>query len=147
RDVDVDVGTGSVRHLQLPELSPGDPPYRIVRRGDKLVLWGYKTYAFDPNADAAPRVLVEDSLVFMPSAAGDRVWVAVDSTDTGHIGAIREVSVDGRVTVLDTKPPGGRWPVAALTSGLVFELSDGGLEVWNPTTGEVIRRLPPGYPV
>jgi hypothetical protein len=146
----VDVATTSVRHMRLSELSPGDPPYRIVRRGDKLVLWGYKTYVFDPNADSAPQVLVEDSLVFMPSAAADKVWVAVDSTDTGDVGAIREVAIDGRVTVPDTKPPGGQWPVAALEAGLVFQVPDGQLdvlEVWDPRTGEVIRQLPGQFPV
>jgi hypothetical protein len=142
----VDVGADSVRHLRLPELSPGDPPYRIVRRGDKLVLWGYKTYVFDPNDDAGPRVLVEDSLVFMPSASTDRVWVAVDATDTGNVGAIREVAIDGRLTVPDTKPPGGRWPVAALQAGLAFQ-TDGQLEVWDPRTNEIIRRVPGVFPV
>jgi hypothetical protein len=143
----VAVDTGSVHHLKLPELSPGDPPYKIVRRGDKLVLWGYTTYVLDPTADPRLRVLVRDSLVFVPSAVPDRVWVAINSSDTGHIGAIREVSVDGRVTVPDTKPPGGQLPVAALTNGLVFQLSDGRLEVWNPVTGGVVRTLTAGFPV
>jgi hypothetical protein len=144
----VDVGTGSVRHLQLSELSPGDPPYRIARREDRLVLWGSTaTYVLDPNADAALRVLVEGSLVFMPSAAADRVWVAVDSTDTGNVGALREVSVDGQITVPDTKPPGGRWPVAAVEEGLVFQVDDDTLEVWDPRSGEVIRRLPGLFPL
>lgn len=144
----VDVATGSVRHRRLPELSAGDPPYRIVRRGDKLAVWGSTaTYVLEPGADSTPQVLVEDSLVFMPSAAADRVWVAVDSTDTGDVGAIREVTVDGRVTVSDTRPPGGRWPVAALEAGLAFQTPEGQLEVWDPRTGEVIRRLPGQFPV
>jgi hypothetical protein len=144
----VDVATSSVRHIRLSELSPGDPPYRIVRRGAKLVLWGSTTtYVLDSGADSALQVLVEDSLVFIPSAAADRVWVAVDSTDTGDVGAIREVAVDGRVTVSDTKPPGGRWPVAALEAGLAFQFPEGQLQVWDPRTDKVIRQLPGQFPV
>ncbi len=45
----VDVAGGSVRHRSLPQLSPGDPPYRIVRRGDKLVLWSYQTLTLEPS--------------------------------------------------------------------------------------------------
>lgn len=139
----VDVGTGSVRHLRLPELSPGDPPYRIVRRGDKLVLWGSTaTYVLDPALDRSPEVLVEDSLIFIPSATPDRVWVGI-----GHpLSAVREVAVNGQVTVPDVKPPGGRWPVAATKSTLAFPV-DEHLEVWDPVTGEVLRRLPGVFPV
>jgi hypothetical protein len=142
------VGTdsGSVRHLRLPELSPGDPPNRIARRGNKLVLWGYTTYVLDPLADIRPKILVKDSLVFMPSAAPDRIWVGV-GTDTSSITALREVSIDGRVTFPDTKPPIPSWPVAALDSGLVFQFPNRRLEVWNPQTGEVVRHLGAGFPV
>jgi hypothetical protein len=142
----VDVGTGSVRHLRLPELSPGDPPYRIVRRGAQLVLWGSPaTYVLDPAVDGSPEVLVEGSLIFIPSATPDRVWVGIGRPE--ELSAIREVALDGRVTVPDIKPPGGRWPVAATKSALAFQLPDGRLEVWDPLTGEVLRRLPGVFPV
>jgi hypothetical protein len=50
----VDVAGGTVRHRRLPQLSPWDPPYRIVRRGDKLVLWSYQTLTLDPNSATTP---------------------------------------------------------------------------------------------
>jgi hypothetical protein len=34
----VDVATDRARHVRLPQLAPGDPPYRILRRGRPLVL-------------------------------------------------------------------------------------------------------------
>ena len=152
----VDVAGASVRHRNLPQLSPGDPPYRILRRGDKLVLWSYQTLTMDPSGTAQPRVLVADSWIFIPSVTPDRIWVGIldpTSPETERrLAAVREVAVDGRVTVADVRPPQGRWPVAATRSALVFQSQGSGqgggqLELWNPRTGKVLRRLPGDYPV
>jgi hypothetical protein len=149
----MDVAGGTVRHRRLPQLSPGDPPYRIVRRGAKLVLWSYQTLTLDPSsATDQPRTLVRDSWIFIPSAAPDRIWVGIldpTSPETERrLAAVREVAVDGRVTVADVRPPEGRWPVAATSSALVFQSRGGGqLELWSPQTGKVLRRLPGDYPV
>jgi len=153
----VDVRAGSVRHRRLPQLSPGDPPHRIVRRGDKLVLWSYQTLTLDPSSAAAqPKMLVRDSWIFIPSAAPDRIWVGIldpNSPETERrLKAVREVAVDGRVTVGDVRPPEGRWPVAATSSALAFQSHGSGqggdqLELWNPLTGEILRRLPGEFPV
>jgi hypothetical protein len=153
----VDVAGASVRHRRLPQLSSGDPPYRILRRGDRLVLWSYQTLTLDPGGTAQPRVLVADSWIFIPSATPDRIWVGIldpRSPETERrLAAVREVAVDGRVTVGDVRPPGGRWPVAATSSALVFQSQGSGkggrgqLELWNPRTGKVLRRLPGDYPV
>jgi hypothetical protein len=154
----VDVAGGSVRHQSLPQLPPGDPPYRIVRRGDKLVLWSDQTLTLDPSSSAAqPRTLVRDSWIFIPSAAPDRIWVGIldpKSPETERrLAAVREVAVDGRVTVDDVRPPEGRWPVAATSSALVFQSHGSGpggrdqLELWNPLTGKLLRRLPGEFPV
>jgi hypothetical protein len=95
-------------------------------------------------------VLVQDSWIFIPSATPDRVWVGVvDPKTIGSsrgLAAIREVAVDGQVTVPDTKPPGGRWPVATTKTALAFQVS-GGLEVWDPVTGKVLRQLSGVFPV
>src|ERR671919_2695690 len=48
----VDVSEERVQHVELPELSPGDPPHRIVRRGDRLIPWACTTVALDPGRDA-----------------------------------------------------------------------------------------------
>jgi hypothetical protein len=152
----VDVAGGSVRHRRFPQLSVGDPPYWIVRRGDKLVLWSYQTLTLDPSSTAQPSVLVRDSWIFIPSAAPDRIWVGIldpNSPETERrLAAVREVAVDGRVTVGDVRPPEGRWPVAATSSALVFQSHGSGqggdqLELWNPLTGKVLRRLPGDYSV
>jgi hypothetical protein len=152
----VDVAGGSVRHRRFPQLSVGDPPYWIVRRGDKLVLWSYQTLTLDPGSAARPSVLVRDSWMFIPSAAPDRIWVGIldpTSPETERrLKAVREVAIDGGVTVADVRPPEGRWPVAATSSALVFQSHGSGqggdqLEVWNPVTGKVLRRLSGEYAV
>lgn len=40
----VDVASASVRHVEVPELSPGDAPHRLVRRDGTLVAWGYQAF-------------------------------------------------------------------------------------------------------
>jgi hypothetical protein len=60
--------------------------------------------------------------------------------------AVREITVDGRVTVPDVEPPGGRWPRGAVTSGLLF-YRDRGWSLWDPRTGEDVRRLDLGGPL
>jgi len=154
----VDVARGSVQHRRFPRLPGGDPPYWIVRRGDNLVLWSYQTLTLDPSSPTAqPELLVWDSWIFIPSAAPGRIWVGIldpkrPETER-RLKAVREVAVDGRVTVGDVRPPEGRWPVAATSSALAFQSHGSGpggldqLELWNPLTGKVLRRLPGDYPV
>jgi hypothetical protein len=137
-----DAGRADVHELAV--LAPGDPLYRIVLRGHMLVAYGGDTHALDPELRSPPRKL-GDSWFFVPSAKPHRVWLAVlDPTSPETVRAlatVREVTVDGRVTFSDVHPPGGRWPVAAVGDELVFEDRRGGLELWNPATGEFTRRL------
>jgi hypothetical protein len=143
--------SGDVRHVELAELGPGDPPHRLVRRGDQLVAWGYETYLLDPELRAKPHVLVADSWFFIPSAHEDRIWVAIldpQSPDTERaLKAVREVTVDGRVTVPDTRPPDGRWPERALDQGLLLPSRGEPHEwvVWDPVSERVRFRFDPDH--
>jgi hypothetical protein len=141
----VDVDAGLAERRRLPELAPGDPPHRIVRCGDRLVFYGGETYVLDPDLSSPPTKL-GDSWFFIPAAEPDRVWLALlDPTSPETVralAAVREVSVDGSVTVPPVRPPAGRWPVAAVGDVLVFEDRRGGLELWSPSTGEYTRRVP-----
>ena len=141
--VDVDAAQATVH--RVPELAPGDPRYRIVRRADQLVLFGFDTYVVDVDLSSPPRKL-GDSWFFIPGAEPDRVWLteldpASPETERA-LAAVREVSVDGHATFPGVRPPGGRWPAAAAGNALVFEDGKGGLELWNPATGEFTLRLP-----
>jgi hypothetical protein len=142
----VDVATERTRRVRLRELGPGDPPHKIVRRGRSLVLWGGTTYVADPGFRQPLRTLVAGSWFFIPSAHPDRVWIAFLKKGTpprvNAIGAVREVTVAGRVTFPDVRPLGGGWPERALTSGLLFSARDGTWLLWDPATRTVLRRLP-----
>jgi hypothetical protein len=144
----VDPSSETARHLPMPELPPGDAPYRVVRRADALVAWAYRTLVVHPGHEPTFDVLVRDSLFFIPSSVPDRVWVGIvdEAQGDGRLTSVREVAIDGRVTVPDTRPPDGAWPVAAVDSNLVFQRS-GELLVWDPSTGREVDRLPGQLPV
>jgi hypothetical protein len=143
----VDARAERARRIALPQLAGGDPPHRIVRRGGRLVMWGYDTLVLDGRAvDRPPRTLVAGSWFFLPSAHPDRVWIALldpDSPATVRgLRAVREITVDGEVTVPDVRPPGGRWPYGAVADGLLFPSRDARrLAVWDPATGKIVRRI------
>ena len=140
----VDTDTQRVRHISVvPELSPGDPPYRILRRGDRLVLWGGATYVRNPDLRAPATSLADDAGFFIPSAHDDRVWLGIfDPMSNSVVAAVREMTVTGKVTVPDVKPPGGHWPDGAVSDGLLFSLGGGRVEVWDPVSRRILRRLP-----
>lgn len=138
----VDPGAERARRLAFPELVGGDPPYRVVRRGELLVGWGYATYVFDPHEPRPPRVLTRRSWFFIPSATEDRLWIAYLDARTGRgqrrLRALREMSIDGTVTVPDVRPPGGRWPERATNAGLLFA-DEETVDVWDPVKRQVVR--------
>ena len=145
----VDVAAERARHVRMRELAPGDPDHRVVWRGDRFVFWGYATYTAAEPGEPLERI-AGDTWFFIPSAHRDRVWVTVldpsSPATVNALKAVREIAVDGRVTVPDVEPPGGRWPQGAVTSGLLF-YRDRGWSVWDPRTGEDVSRLDLGGPL
>jgi|GEM_PF-1992583 len=151
----VEVDARTVVSHQMPELAPGDPPYRLVRRGDRLVFYGKTSvgpalYGLDPSMALSPTLIADDAWFFVPAAAEDRVWIAVldlSSPDTVRgLESLREITVDGAVTTRDVPPPDGRWPVAALTEGLVFQ-NEQDLGIWDPDGQAFVATLPGVFPV
>jgi hypothetical protein len=144
----VDVASGRVTTRRLAELAPGDPPYAIAISAGRLVVYGgERTYVFDPGLRAPGRSLGA-SWFFLPAAATGRVWLALldpRSPDTVRaLRGVREVTVDGRVIVgRSARPP--RPPLVALATGLVLQADR--LELWDPVTGRILRRLPGVFPV
>lgn len=140
----VDVDAERAHRRRIERLTPGDPLHRVVRRGDRFVLFGFATYAMD-GPDAPLTTIADDSWFFVPSAHPDRVWLAFlqprQRPQTVRLGAIREVAMDGRVTSPAVRPPDGSWPLAAVSSGIVY--GDGEEHVvWDPATRSEVRRVP-----
>lgn len=139
----VDVDTERARHLGMPALSAGDPPHRIATVGDRLALWGYDV-ATVPMADpsAPPKTIAKDGWIFIPAVENDRIWVGFldpESPATEHgLSELREIDADGTVLRRGIVPPGGAWPYAELTSGLLFQ-GRGGARLWNPEERRVVR--------
>lgn len=154
RLTEVDIDSASATVHDLPELAPGDPLYRMARRGEHFVFYGETAtgpaiYALDPAAPTSPR-LISEAGFFVPSAVEDRIWLAIlDESSPATVRAlqsVREVTVDGQVTVEDVAPPDGRWPIAAVDSGLVFQ-GDESLEVWDPSSQEIVEVVPGPFAV
>lgn len=151
-EVDIDARTVVVH--RVPELAPGDPPHRLVRIGGDLVFFGQTdrgpaVFSVDPAAPGSPD-LIDDAWFFIPSAAEDRIWLAIldesSPSTLRSLQAVREVTAAGQVTVEDVAPPNGRSPIAAVEAGLLFQ---GGeiLELWDPDTREFIQVLPGPFAV
>jgi hypothetical protein len=105
-----------------------------LRRGRSVV------YSAPVSLDRAPRRLGR-AHAFVPSATEGRVWLAgVDCSRRTMVG-VREVTVDGEVTVSsDQRVPEG-WIAGAVEGGLVIQRRRE-LTVWDPRTRSSGRRLP-----
>ena len=150
--VDIDSAKATVH--RVPELAPGDPSYRLIRRGEWLVFYGQTDagpaiFAVEPDTPTEPG-LIGEAWFFIPGATNDTIWLALldeSSPDTVRaLASIREVAVDGTVVTSDVVPPDGRWPTAAVEEGLLFQ-GDEELELWDPRTGRFIDSFPGPFPV
>ena len=142
----VDPNAATSRVVRLPQLSSGDPPYRILRVGEKLAVYSWNAvYTLDRDLSSPPRRLAK-AWFFIPSSDPRRLWLGIlDATSPERargLAGVREVTGEGAVTVADLPPPGGRWPVAAVDGGLVFERRAGfGLDIWDIDSRAVVRVL------
>lgn len=154
----IDLDAGTARILALPELALGDSQFRIVRSGRKLVFRGSTSqstgsdvaaFALDLDLEEPPQNIGE-SWYLVPSATEGRIWLAIlDPESPGSeraLEGVREVTVEGEVTVPDIPLPVGRWStlVGAAQEALVFQ-GDEGLEVWDPFKRNVVMRLPGSF--
>jgi hypothetical protein len=141
--VDAAADTASVR-TGVREMGGGDPPYMLHFTGGHLVTFALgRAHAFAP--DLTHPVSLGESWFFVPSATPGRVWNILRTPRSNvTFRGVREVAVDGRVTFQRRwKVPG--WPVGAVEDGIVLQKRR--LEVWDPRTRRLVRRLPGGWPV
>jgi hypothetical protein len=119
-----DADSGRVWHRFSSQLAGGDPPHKVLARGNRVVMG-------TPYGDRA---------FFLPSARRDRVWVVDLRSSSGTAFAVREVTVDGETTVAARRTPNPRWPIGAVRDGLLLE-GNGQVMVWDPRSGKVVHHL------
>jgi hypothetical protein len=148
----VDTHTGRIRRLPI-KAACGDAQNCLVPSGGKLVIGSVgRTYVYDPRRPGRPRAQrIGNGWIIVPSATDGRVWLAILDRSRGVLRAIREQTVDGRVTQSGRPPGAGEsWPVGAVEPGLLFQTVRGHrayLRLWDPKTRKVTLRTPGLFPI
>lgn len=140
----VDVASGRVRPAPTP-IAGGDPPYQLARSGDRLVMYGgNRTYSVSLDMRFS-RLDLGESWYFVPSATEGRVWLMVldSASPVRDLAAVREVAVDGGITLAPEARPPSRGPsiLAAVDAGLLYQERER-LALWDPRSDRVLLRLP-----
>ncbi len=142
----VDVPEGHATNVDLPSFGGGDPPFSIAYTGGRLVYYGGSaTYAIDGDLTGNPDRLGR-SWYFVPAATPGRLWLTVldpESPPTARdLASLREVTVRGKTVVEQTAQPPCEGPSVwgAVGKAMVCD-GNRGLAVFDPITGDVIRRL------
>lgn len=138
----VDLGTREQRTVDVPGLFPGDPPFHLLVRGDRLVYWGrtetdgaFATFSIPLDLRGPPQLL-DRALFFVPSTHPNRVWLVYDTNDDRRPALVREVTASGAGTVPPTALPPDSYPERGVDGGLLLGTSRD-LVVWKPGVGAV----------
>jgi hypothetical protein len=138
--IDVASGRRTVRRVGAvascgPELfvTGGHVVFAGVRDGRTIV------FSAPVTLDRAPTRL-GGAHIFVPSATEGRVWLAGTDCSRKRMVGVREVAVDGRVTVESRRRVPGTWVDGAVESGLVI-VRDRATAVWDPGTGRAGAEL------
>ena len=140
----VDIDGGSVEVHDIPESAPGDPPYRLAWRGERLAFYGETdlgraVMSLDPTDPGPSPTLVKEGAFFIPSAITDRVW-AFESNSQGVV-TMQELTVEGEATTFEVPTPPGLWPAGAVDRGVLF-YGDHDIELWGPDGEGPIQNAP-----
>lgn len=145
----VRVDDGTVGTRALPQLAPGDPPYRIVD-AERLVLYrGDTVYVMDPDPQAALQALTTapGGAVFVPSGVLDRVWVRAGRTD-GAATPVSLIDVGGSTLIGPVDGPGGNLAVGLRDLVVLQDAGDrSGLAVWDARANEIVARVEGPFPM
>jgi hypothetical protein len=150
--VAIDLPAGEPRIVRGLALAGGDPLFRLVRTGGRLVYNGAGgTYAIDLDLEGGPQKLAE-AWYFVPSATAGRVWLTFLDRDSpatvNDLRSVAEMTVRGEVTARSPGPPPCRGPtvVAATTAALLCQ-GRNGMRAFDPASGEVLARIPGPFPL
>lgn len=156
----LDIASGTTRHRSqpLPHAQSGLQPYLVVGQHFVVVL-NPQRGPYDPSIGTAYSVpsTLENAVALGPasyvfaSARQDRVWLVTDNStpdqrlhyhEYGNRRTVAEVDLAGHATSPVYELTDDRTPIAAVTGAfLTIRPPNDALEVWNPVTNRVVRRL------
>ncbi|UJA19363.1 hypothetical protein HJD18_03505 [Thermoleophilia bacterium SCSIO 60948] len=139
----LDTATGETGHLRVPALGAGDPERRILASDGRLALWNFDiSVASAAHPRSSAERVARGSWIMVPGGSPESFWVgylAPDATAYDRkLGELREYDFLGNVLDRGVEPPGGKWPVAGMQSGLLF-WAGGEVFLWDPGTERVVR--------
>lgn len=133
----LDLDSGHVEKLPIEGNRPGDPPYRLVRVGDALLVgWGA---IYRVSIDTLESTHLGDATIFLPAVEADSVWLIEWAGGVIGLGAAtyRMVNMDGVETI--TAPGLDReraYPSHGIPGGIAHETAIG-LTLWYPNDDPV----------
>jgi hypothetical protein len=139
----VDAATGSSQVQSIPANNYGEYPVQLLQIGSRLLLPGGGVVRSAPADLSRPPEDIAPALVFVPSAARDRVWT-VSEWQGGNTApyTVTEIAADGSPTSEPLSLPAeANWPIAGTDEGLLLRGSGDEVLLWDPDTGEIVRRI------
>jgi hypothetical protein len=144
----VDVASGRRTTRRVPGVAACGPEMQVT--GGHVVFAGYRkedTVVFSiPVGLGEPARELGTAHQFVRSATEGRVWLAGTNCHRSRMTGVREVTVDGRVTVSSSRRVPSAWVVGATERGLVL-MRRRTTFVWDPVSGRRFRgpKSTPGY--
>jgi hypothetical protein len=136
----VDVATGRRTTRRVQGVATCAPEMQVT--GGHLVFGGYRgrrtvVYSVPVTLDERPRELGV-AHQFVRSVTEGRIWLVGTSCHRSRMTGVKEVTVDGRVTVKSDRRVPSPWAAGATERGLVL-MRGRSLFVWDPVSGRRFR--------
>jgi hypothetical protein len=147
---EIDLRADKVKRLRIPA-SCGDTPSCLISTGGELIVSSVgRTTTYNPAASTQV-ARIGNGWITVPSARDGRLWLGILAR--GKLGGphrrglsqVREVNLAGKV-IRSMRPPDGRWPLGAVTPGLLFQYP-GTLRLWSLAERRLTLRIPGAFPI
>jgi hypothetical protein len=137
--LNLDTGTRTARALKGAR--SGDQPFPLTRIGENIVVgWG-EVWANPLLGGHAHKIA--DATFYVPETEPDLLWAisypgGADSRIGNGTPTLRLLATNGQTLAVRKGPaPSVGTPVIGVAKRVVFELADGRLAIWDPTTGKL----------
>lgn len=139
----VDLDRSIATHVEVEGQRPGDPPRRLLRLGDRLLVGWSEIHALD--IEERRSTPLAEATLFAPAAETDRVWMVDYQNDRlgTYKPSVWQVDAASGEPLGDPIPSPRHNVLIGVTDGLLIT-GDDVVELWRPTTGETTR-LAAGY--